>query len=1068
VKWDPGAKAKQGMDCFSIASAFTPSEIRARDGSVKLVVGGDAKVYASLLSAADDIIVEAKGLIKAEAKGESYLSNVSIQNGRRNRTIRQESDIIIQKVQLVAGGNVRMIAHKNVDIKGGDIVAGLEVEMVGENINLTPIQLIAENKVKEYGSQGFSYYKNKMTYSTSNVATTDIHANSIKLAAKHDVNITASILMAMEDININAGNNITIVEELVEHYVNSSHFGAHLNFFGKKAMERVLNNDLKKAERCFNKVKNDLISEFGTIDQINRLIKARNMPDALCEGAKAIMDLYKEFKAYEAAGSLKNYAINNIVEKVGQARISAEFSNEKKQWVEAILPVMKAKNIIMKAGNHIKLRGLQAKAETMSLEAKGNIDIQAAQEYYNQHQRRRDIGLRAQANYDHGGKGFMKPTIGISAGYSSSSNESVKNLNAHIDVQTFTAKTPNTLTLEGANIVAKDVKIQAHALLMKSLTDTENGRNKSISGGIDLNLATGQLSGHVEGSKGSYNCAKVNEQTGITALGEFIAEIGDVTHLQGAFIDATNGVLQSKRFIHEDMQEHDQNKQIGFGIGCFDFSRNSAFIMPDIKYASRNQKGVLKAGVSSGVQIVTQSDISTLNRDLSRAREIVKDHKHYVRVVVPIPTGMEKAKNALEAVGQDLRSAFDYLCNNRNAAVDPIPQFVKNEIKEDLEAHEYINNREDLSGDEKDYLWHYYKAVKQAERYGAGYLSGKDFNGHNRYGEVKIVNGTVEINYTVYEKEVFAEKLAERIMLEAGKDNNEANRQTILPIIRDLLDEYNDKYKNRALTADLLQDVHEFRLYYGMHAGDDETPDAYSIRKVALPLAIPAGVAAWEGMCFLGGAIAGWFGWQQTKEYLKENNYVDDDENPVIMHGNGPIAESFPAHTQDGPNIMWTPAHDERGLQTLVTPEHNLGLRVEGLPIADPLPKLGGFDIYNGPKLNVFEVRKPKEEGDQVHHVIPQNKEDYIEFWKRIKLHDQDECNLLDLPGKEKAIREKSKKAIHQGRHDKDYHDEIKREVEQLLVKGKRENWSQKKFTQEGQKLLDKCLVPTTYGLGYD
>ncbi|MDP3533121.1 MAG: hypothetical protein Q8S31_07535 [Alphaproteobacteria bacterium] len=55
VRWDPGARAKQGMNCFSIASAFTPSEIRARDGSVKIVVDGDAKIYASLLSAANDI-----------------------------------------------------------------------------------------------------------------------------------------------------------------------------------------------------------------------------------------------------------------------------------------------------------------------------------------------------------------------------------------------------------------------------------------------------------------------------------------------------------------------------------------------------------------------------------------------------------------------------------------------------------------------------------------------------------------------------------------------------------------------------------------------------------------------------------------------------------------------------------------------------------------------------------------------------------------------------------------------------------------------------------------------------
>jgi hypothetical protein len=103
VKWDPGAKAKeQGMDCFSIASAYTPSEIRARDGSIKIVVGENASVYASLLSAADDILLEAKHL-KLEDRGESFVKNIAIDNSRRTRRTTQESGIIIQKVQVEAG-----------------------------------------------------------------------------------------------------------------------------------------------------------------------------------------------------------------------------------------------------------------------------------------------------------------------------------------------------------------------------------------------------------------------------------------------------------------------------------------------------------------------------------------------------------------------------------------------------------------------------------------------------------------------------------------------------------------------------------------------------------------------------------------------------------------------------------------------------------------------------------------------------------------------------------------------------------------------------------------------------
>ncbi|MDP3533153.1 MAG: hemagglutinin repeat-containing protein [Alphaproteobacteria bacterium] len=715
VRWDPGAGSKKGMDCFSIASQFTPSEIRARDGSVKLVVGGDATVYASLLAAADDIIVEAKGFIKAEAKGESYLGNVSIENGRRNRTIKQESDIIIQKVQVVANGNVRMIAHKNVNIKGGDIVAGLEVEIVGENINLTPIQLIAENKVKEYGSRGFSYYKNNMTYSTSNVATTDIHANSIKLSAKHDVNIKASMLMAMEDITINAGNNITIVEELVEHYVHSKSFSAHLNFFGKRAMDRVLKKDMRGATRAF-------AQEFGILNQMNRLIKAKHGPDVAIESVKSILDLYKEYQAIDKMGFV-NYCKKAAVEKLLSSSASLEFSQEKQQWFEAILPVMRAKNILMKAGNNINLRGLQAKAETMSLEAKGNIDIRAAQEYYNYHKKIRTLEVHTSANFDPVNNEFLLPNVGFSAGYQSCSNHGVRHKNSHIVVDRFEARTPNTLTLEGATIKATDVKIIANALLMKSLVDTESGRNKAISGGLDLNLANGQLSGHVEGSKGSYSKAKVNEQTGITALGEFIAEIGDLTHLQGAYIDAVNSTLKTARFLHNNVEEYDRSKQTSFDTGSFNikkfdmpgskkdapakqdqnnapktdfgitdvgFSRNSLFALVDASYQSKNQKGVLKAGASSGVQIVTQSDIGNLNRDLSQARELVKDHKHYVRVLVPVGDPSEFIET-LKEMFSDVQGLFQSAETKRE----------RQEIKAYKQIFDAIEERDDLTQTEK-------------------------------------------------------------------------------------------------------------------------------------------------------------------------------------------------------------------------------------------------------------------------------------------------------------------------------------------------------------------------------
>ena len=105
-------------------------------------------------------------------------------------------------------------------------------------------------------------------------------------------------------------------------------------------------------------------------------------------------------------------------------------------------------------------------------------------------------------------------------------------------------------------------------------------------------------------------------------------------------------------------------KQAEFGVTDVGFSRNSLFALVDASYQSKNQKGVLKAGASSGVQIVTQSDIGNLNRDLSNARELVKDHKHYVRVLVPIPT-----KDGFESIWDDVKELVTSRQNNAENTV---------------------------------------------------------------------------------------------------------------------------------------------------------------------------------------------------------------------------------------------------------------------------------------------------------------------------------------------------------------------------------------------------------------
>jgi adhesin HecA-like repeat protein len=957
--WDPGGQSKKGQDCFSIASQYTPSHLRARDGSIVIVAGKQAKAYASLFSAADDIIMNAEKF-EFSAEGEAYLANVDISNGRRKRVTTAIPGIIIQKVRAQAGQDIRLIAREDVTITGGDILAGLEVAIKGKNINLRPLQLMAEARRHEYGSHGLCYYINKTAHSISEVATTDVLGKNVAFDAENDINIKASILMAMESIKITAGRDINVVEELVHHYVHSSQFEGHLKFFGQETMQRVLDRDFRAAGRAF-------ADEFSTLCHLKSLIKARHGADYAVEGVKTIVDLYQQYKQIEKLGFI-NYCKKEAVEKLLSSSASISQTKSKKEWIEAILPVMKAKEIVMKAGRNILMRGVQIEAENMDVEAQ-NVTIEAAQEFYDAIQRRKDLGIHAHVNFDPEKNEFLAPSIGVSAGYQKSQQSKVMNKNAHINVKKFKLNTPGTFKLEGANINAEEVEIVAHALIMRSLVDTETGHHRSISGGLDLNLGTYALSGSLHGCNGRSYKANVNEATGIKAIKKFMGEIGNTTHLQGAFIEAANGVLNSPNFTHSEIAEADQSRQISYGVANLGFANNSAFVMPEGGRQSRNQKGVLRSSVSSGVQIITQSNLNNLIRDLEHARKITKKHKHYNRVVIPIPGHF--VDSGFKSIGKSLTSAAKHLCGREN---EDIPEFVKKEIAEDEKAYEALQKREDLSDDEKDRLFRTYKAHKDAERYGIGYLTGSDKDGFAMHGEVHYENGNFEVRFAVYEKEVFAQKLAQSILANLPEGNEGDLPKKLEENLNQWLDVYNSKEKLAAFADNLKSHCAEFNDYLGlqvMNAPID--PDASPImRKMFMPAlggamgGIPgaaAGGAALgdakapdlSGLLFAGEALVKFYlGYQEADLHgmLQEKINADKMSAPDVK----PWQESFPGDVMDPMQLPGQPINDNQKPQILATPGTNISKpQVEIFPEAEKLPPLGGFDIWDGKGLQIFE-----------------------------------------------------------------------------------------------------------------
>ncbi len=225
-------------------------------------------------------------------------------------------------------------------------------------------------------------------------------------------------------------------------------------------------------------------------------------------------------------------------------------------------------------------------------------------------------------------------------------------------------KSGEDTTITGGNLEGDTVRMDVgNKLTLASIQDTY--QSKSEGGAIST-------SGNVAYNRGSTNRAWVDDQSSIRGKQSVDIKAGKATHLKGAVIESKGDLaLVSPEITYENLQDRDNSSGVGasFNTGLgIDPKTGKVQTAPqesvkgvgDVNFERGRKEGVSRATIGKGI-IITNSNISNLNRDIAKAQQIVKDKQTHVRVVIPI-VDMKQAKRdvaqikrAVKHIGESLR-----------------------------------------------------------------------------------------------------------------------------------------------------------------------------------------------------------------------------------------------------------------------------------------------------------------------------------------------------------------------------------------------------------------------------
>lgn len=457
--------------------------------------------------------------------------NVSIKGSELNGG---EIDIKADKVDFIAAQNkthtesdsiaIGVFANANLELTGNGVAVNYSFVQDKANANTTN----SSNSITQGGVRsdllgtaeaGLEFSKTeKISDELSHVSNT-IKGSNININANNALDIGGANFEANKDINLRAGE---IVSTKYEDIKTQSSTG-----FGLYIKERI-----------------EATSPIASaINQSAQNAAAKNENLGVNYG----------IVASQALANTANIFSNNLINTTSNQTLGFKFNQDKSQSSsENISKINAGDNLNLESTKgSIVLNGVEAKANSINIEAKDNVILNAAKSKNSSSSSSLEIAAtnKQTAGYHAVDGGTVGEGIKGFASASYSKSNETQFTNANLNANNININTGKDFTLNGANVKASNDAILnvGGNLEVNSLADSLNSQkysallNASGTGGLSSNhLVTGSVSGTLGIGYAKTDKTTVTTQSGISAGNEINGHVNGNLNLQGGILNSDN------------------------------------------------------------------------------------------------------------------------------------------------------------------------------------------------------------------------------------------------------------------------------------------------------------------------------------------------------------------------------------------------------------------------------------------------------------------------------------------------------------------------------------------------
>ena len=627
---------------------------------VNITSGKDVNILGSNIQADTEGEINAKGNItQAGVKDVNYSYHKKTKTGFMGLTSKSVTDEnyaekAILSATLAGDKGLTYDSKNNLLLEGVKVVSSGSINLKGKNVEINPLETKAYSKHKEE-KKGFSgslsakgvslsYGKDKLSSDTDivNQTASQIVSNKdINIEATNKVKAKSVDIYAKNDINISGdkGVEISTANNSYDNTTKQSSSRIGVNFGVNPAIVNTVEN--------IKDIKNLTDFSGNSYDILNNTSK---VVGAIKDGAKATNDLLNfEYSIDDATGAetlkYKPHIFNaSISYNKSESKSSVHNESVEKSSIEA----GRNMNIKSKDGN-ISISGTDVKVgNDLSLTAKKDIDIKAAEEKFTSSSSSSQTGVSLSVNLEEG----RLADLSISKAGTKGKGNGTSYVNSTINVGGKLKTNSENLTLSGANVEADKVDIKAKNVVIESKQDKSENKDSTYGGGFSIDLANpSNFSANINGSKGNGEKDWVNKQTSLIAKNGGKIDTENLTNI-GAVIGSeseTNKLkVSANKVVVKDLEDKNKSENIGGGVSFGTDVPNVSVKHDKVDKEQINRATALNTDFEVAGQKVKAEDLG-FNTNKDKAQEVTKDEERHL-----------DADLHTDLIGEDKRNEIKY------------------------------------------------------------------------------------------------------------------------------------------------------------------------------------------------------------------------------------------------------------------------------------------------------------------------------------------------------------------------------------------------------------------------